>query len=340
MSYQNILIVKLSAIGDVIHALPVPYALKQQYPEARITWVVEKAAYDLLTNNPYIDELLLFEKAKCKTVWGAIKYAISFAKELRKRHFDLALDLQGLFKSAAISWLSGAKKKLVYCNARELSDKIGTRICGEHTEGHVVERYLDVARYVGCRVNEVIFPLRITETEARKAEATAVHAGLRFDKPYVVLAPGTNWRTKCWPTEHFAALADKLYENNIIPVLVGGKSDQRLAEAIIQQSSIPPVDLTGKTALKELAHIIKHAKAFVGGDTGPMHLAVAAGTPVITLFGPTDPARNGPYGGNGKVLVTPLECRGCWQRICADNKDCMEKIHPDEVYRAFMAVQH
>lgn len=336
MSYQNILIVKLSAIGDVIHALPVPYALKQQYPNARITWVVEKAAYDLLTNNPYIDELILFEKNKCKSIWGAIKYAVHFSKELKKRKFDLSLDLQGLFKSAAISWLSGAKEKLVYSNAREKSDWVGKRVCGEYAEGHVVERYLDVARHVGCQIDEVKFPVQFTMEEASKAEAIARHAGLHMETPYVILAPGTNWVNKCWPMEHYAKLGDRLYEQGIVPVIVGGASDLRLYREIASRMGIPPVDLTGRTTLKELAHVIKKARAFVAGDTGPMHLAAAIGTPVISLFGPTDPKRNGPYG-NGvmnTVLVTARDCTGCWQRTCPKDLDCLSDIDVNKVYEA------
>jgi heptosyltransferase-1 len=333
MIYKNILIVKLSAIGDVIHALPVAHALKQTYPQARITWVVEKPAYDLLTNNPYIDEIIIFDKPKFKSLVGLLSNVYKFTKLLKSHNFDLAIDLQGLFKSAAISYLSGAPKRLVYCNARELSDKIGQRICGNHENGHVVDRYLDVARHLGCKIDQVEFPMNITESETQKAEAIANHAGFQLENPYIVLAPGTNWPSKCWPTTHFAKLADKLYDDHIIPVIIGGPSDNRLAQEIIDNTKIPPIDLTGKTSLKQLAYIIKKSQAFVGGDTGPMHLAVAAGTRAVAMFGPTDPKRNGPYGENHKVLLAPVPCQGCWQRNCPKKMDCMEKILPDLVYQ-------
>src|SRR5690242_73150 len=121
MTYKNILIVKLSAIGDVIHALPVAHALKKQYPEARITWVVEKAAYEILTDNPDIDEIILFDKPRFRSLAGLFSNGYKFSRELRSRNFDVVIDLQGLFKSAAIAYLSGATERLVYCNARELS---------------------------------------------------------------------------------------------------------------------------------------------------------------------------------------------------------------------------
>jgi heptosyltransferase-1 len=334
MTYKNILIIKLSAIGDVIHALPVACALKQTYPNARITWVVEKASYDLLTNNPYIDEIILFDKPKFKSLSGLLTNGYKFSKLLKSHNFDLAIDLQGLFKSAAISYLSGAPKRLVYCNARELSDKIGQRVCGSHENGHIIDRYLDVAQYLGCKIDQVEFPMSITEVEAQKAEAIANYAGLRLENPYVVLAPGTNWASKCWPTAHFAKLADKLYDSNIIPVIIGGPADQRLAQEILTNTKIPPIDLTGKTSLKQLAYIIKKSQVFVGGDTGPMHLAVAVGRLVVTMFGPTDPKRNGPYGDNHTVLLVPHSCQGCWQRNCPKNSDCLASISADDVFAA------
>jgi heptosyltransferase-1 len=334
MTYKNILIVKLSAIGDVIHALPVAHALKQTYPQARITWVVEKPAYGLLTDNPDIDEIIIFDKPKFKSLAGLLTQGPKLSKELKMHQFDLAIDLQGLFKSAAIAYLSGAAKRVVYCNARELSHWVGQRICGQHKEGHIVERYLDVARYLGCNITTVAFPIHITKAEAQTAEAIANHAGLRLEQPYAVLAPGTNWVSKCWPATHFAALADKLYASNIIPVIIGGSSDNSLAQEIIANTAIPPIDLTGKTSLKQLAYLVKQAQCFVGGDTGPMHLAVAVGTKAVTMFGPTDPHRNGPYGDKHTILRSPLSCAGCWQRKCPQGDDCMSAISVDTVFAA------
>lgn len=334
MPYKRILIVKLSAIGDVVHALPVASALKQCFPRAKITWVVEPPAYDLLTNNPYIDEIIIFEKSKFKSLAGFCRHAPDFINLLRKQRFDLALDLQGLFKSAAISFLSGAPQRLVYCNAREYSDKIGQKVCGPNREGHVVNRYLDVVRELGCKITQPQFVINITEHEAASAAEIAQQAGLAIDNPYIVLLPGTNWPNKCWPADKFARLADKLFDNNLIPVLVGGNAEKTMIHEITAQTSILPVELSGKTTLKQLAYILKNACAVVAGDTGPMHLAAALDTPVIALFGPTDPMRNGPYGERHQVLTTKRPCQGCWQRQCPDGKDCLAEIDVDSVYEA------
>lgn len=336
MDYKNILIVKLSAIGDVVHALPVAHSLKKNYPHAKITWVVEKPAYDLLTNNPNIDEIIIFDKPKFKTLAGFLNHAPAFVKELRQRKFDLALDLQGLFKSGMISYLSGAQKRLVYENTREGSQLLSTRIVGEYQHGHVVERYLDVVRALGCQVESPEFTLQVTPEEVMKTTAIVGQAGLDMEKPYVVFALGANWPNKIWPFEHFAALSDKLYDNNIIPVLIGGPGDKVMADSLAAMTSIPPIDLIGKTTLKQLTYVIQRARGFVGGDTGPMHLSVAAGTPTLALMGPTDITRNGPYGTKHRSLITPRDCAGCWQRKCPKQWDCLAAIEPDVVYQAVM----
>lgn len=331
--YNNILIVKLSAIGDVIHALPVAHALKQKYPQARITWVVEKPAYDLLTNNPDIDEIILFDKPKFRSLAGLLKYSPAFSARLKAYQFDLALDLQGLFKSAAVVALSGAKQRVGYCNMRELSGWVSRPVCGAYSKGHVVERYLDVARSLGCEVKQVTFTVNNTPEEEANAAVLAAQAGLPAGHPYVILAPGTNWPSKCWPVERFGQLAAELKQRGISSVVTGGANDASLALAI--QSVCPEaIDLTGKTTLKELAFLMNGACCFVGGDTGPMHLAAAVQTPVVALFGPTDPARNGPYGDRHTVLTVQEECQKCWKRECPKGKQCLAAIEVQPVLEA------
>jgi len=334
----NILIVKLSAIGDVVHALPVAHALKECFPGARITWVVEKAAFELVKDNPCIDEVILFDKPKFKTLKGLLFDAPSFVRELRGRKFDLALDLQAIFKGAILAFLSGAPKRLVYCNTREMSHLLSERVNGENSNGHVVEQYLDVVRSLGCKVDKAVFPIHITAAEASAAAAIAKQAGLNMELPYVILAVGANWPNKRWPVESFTALVDRLYDDGVIPVITGGAGDRALANDIIANAAIPPVDLVGKTSLKRLAHIIRQARVFVGGDTGPMHLAAALATPVVAFYGPTDIVRNGPYGDGHKTLVASWDCAGCWERSCPKDRDCLVDISVEAVYAAVRGV--
>lgn len=337
MDYRNILVIKLSAIGDVIHTLPAVHALRQSYPDAKITWIVEKPSYDLLNNNPDIDQIILFEKAQFKTLSGLWRNAPDFSRLLKSNRFDLAIDFQGLFKSAAISLLSGAGNRVGYCDMRELSQIVSRPICGEGSKLHVVERYLDVVRELVGQISEIRFPIHITPEESEQARAIAQKSGLAIQQaPYVVLAPGTNWRTKCWPTKHYAVLADQLRQAGFGVMLVGGQGDKPLAQDIQSSSQTNPVDLTGKTTLKQLACLIRESIAFVGGDTGPMHLAVAVSTPVVALFGPTDPLRNGPYYGHNVILRPQRPCINCWKRNC--EHICLADIHPQTVFNAVVGL--
>jgi len=336
MNYNNILVIKLSAIGDVIHTLPAVHALRQNNPGAKITWIVEKPSYNLLTNNPDIDQIIVFEKPKFKTLSGLIHNGPAFTRHLRERRFDLVVDFQGLFKSAAISLLSGAANKVGYCDMRELSHLISRPLCGPNSKGHVIERYLDVVRELGGNVDKIVFPISISENEEQRAEALLSEARINPGEPFVVLVPGTNWATKCWPPEHYAKLIDLLEEAGYRCVLAGGPAESDIAEQIVKLSSAGPANLTARTSLKELAHIFKRSRAFVGGDTGPMHLAVAVGTPAVTLFGPTDPARNGPYQGKNVILQVDRECKNCWKRRC--DKRCLEMIQPFQVFDGVISV--
>ena len=336
---ENILVVKLSAIGDVIHALPVSYAIKEQYPNAHLTWVVEQAAYAILADNPCIDELILFEKAKFRSIGGFLREIGPFRRRLRTRRYDASLDLQGLFKSAAIAWNAGAKLRIGTANMREGAHLVSRPVRGAHAEGHIVERYLDVARALGCRVGEVRFPVSVSDRDRMAADTLLAREGVQEGRPFVAFAVGANWPNKRWPVEHFAALADRLYHAHYVPVLVGGgRLDETLAEDILRASEIPPVNLVGHTNLKQLAHVFTHAALVLGGDTGPVHLAAGLRVPTVMLMGPTDANRNGPYGQLQNAIEVDRPCRGCWKRACPKGLDCLAAISVDAVAAKIGAV--
>ena len=329
---MNILVVKLSAIGDVIHALPVSYAIKETWPEAHLTWVVEPPARELLLDNPYIDDIIVFEKKKFKSLHGFLQQIGPFKKRLQGRSYDAVLDLQGLFKSAAIAWLSGAPQRLGTCNMRELSDRVSRPVIGPHAQGHIVERYLDVARALGCKVGKVVFPMVVSERDQSLAEGTLQHGGVPSGAVYAVMAVGANWPNKRWPIQSYAALGDWLYGRHIIPVFIGGGPvDQGLVADITKAAEIPPVNLVGRTTLKQLAHILRGACFTLGGDTGPVHLAAGLGIPTIMLMGPTDANRNGPYGQQQNAIEVDRPCKYCWKRACPKGLDCLAAISPQQV---------
>lgn len=330
MNVNNILVIKLSAIGDVIHALPISYAIKETYPDAHVTWVVEPPAYDLLTNNPYIDEIIVFHKKEFKKKSGFKKHFAPLMKQLRARKYDIVLDLQGLAKSGILALLARGKKKIGTCDMRELSGLVSKPTVGKNAGGHIVERYLDVARAIGCRTEKIVFPVCTTQKERDNAQRYLRDGGVNGE--YAVLAVGTNWKNKCWSPTNFAKLADWLVEQGITPVLIGGGAkDEARGKEITANMKETAVNLIGKTTLKELAVVIEKAKVFIGGDTGPAHLAAGLGVPTIELMGPTDANRNGPYRQTGNAIEIDADCKYCWKRDCARGIDCLSQITVQQV---------
>ena len=338
-SLKNVLIVKLSAIGDVIHALPVSFAIKETFPDAKITWVVEPPAYELLKMNPCVDRIILFRKKDFRTLKGFTKLFLPFRRELQSESYDAVLDLQGLFKSAAIAFFAKSNIKLGICNMREMSDKISKPVIGDNAAGHIVERYLDTARALGCKVENVTFPLEIPPNEIKRANTITEHCGLRKGNSYAVLSVGANWANKRWKVENFAALADWLYDFNIVPVIVGnGAVDVQRAAEIESLMEIPPINLVNQTNLPQLAHVIKNSCVVIGGDTGNVHLAAGLKVPAVMLMGPTDANRNGAYGQRENTIEVDRPCKGCWKRACPQNLDCLEKISVAQVQEKISAI--
>lgn len=329
---QNILVVKLSAIGDVIHALPVSYAIKESFPDVHLTWVVEPPAYDLLTMDSCVDEIITFHKKEFKSIGGFLTNYGPLKRQIQRRSYDAVLDLQGLFKSAAIARLAKAPVKFGMCNMRELSDRISRPVIGPHAQGHIVERYLDVARALGCRVDQVVFPLTVPEREADLTRRIFSQAGGNMGNPYVVFAIGANWPNKRWPIEYFAELSDWLYAQRLIPVIVGGGAvDEQRAAELCAAAEIPPINLVGRTNFKQLTCVLQHAQLTIGGDTGPVHLSAGVGTKTIMVMGPTDANRNGPYGQLENAIEVERSCKYCWNRACPKGLDCLADITVQQV---------
>ena len=371
MEYKNILIIKMSSLGDVLHTLPFAAALRERYPEAKISWLVHPQFAGFVPDQPLIDEVIYFDKAAfTKMSWSKrLDFIKSFRKELQAKKFDLVIDLQGLFKSAVVAFLTGTKDKIGYCEMREGSGFISKPICGDHCGDHVIERYLDVARYLGARINGVEFPLPDLQEETTNVHKLLASAGIKFVRKqktlagkvvvgkntsevsfpvfnthnslvptsYVVMVPGARWETKKWPSEYFAKLARMFIDDGLYVVLAGSKDDVRQGEIIKELANFPKeiIDVIGKTSLRELAALIKESCFYVSGDTGPLHIATALKKPLVAIYGPTRPERTGPYGNKDAiVLVAPAECAGCLKKQCS-NWICMHKVTPEMVYQAY-----
>jgi heptosyltransferase-1 len=282
--------------------------------------------------NPYVDEIITFHKKEFKSIGGFLSNYGPLKRQIQRRSYDAVLDLQGLFKSAAIARLAKAPVKLGMCNMRELSDRISRPVIGPHAQGHIVERYLDVARALGCRVDQVVFPLTVPEREADLTRRIFSQAGGNMGNPYVVFAIGANWPNKRWPIEYFAELSDWLYAQRLIPVIVGGGAvDEQRAAELCAAAEIPPINLVGRTNFKQLTCVLQHAQLTIGGDTGPVHLSAGVGTKTIMVMGPTDANRNGPYGQLENAIEVERSCKYCWNRACPKGLDCLADITVQQV---------
>jgi 3-deoxy-D-manno-octulosonic-acid transferase/heptosyltransferase-1 len=334
---MNILIVKLSAIGDVIHTLPALTALHRLYPDAHITWVIEEAAADLILHHPHLDEVIIsrrkswikdFKEGKFRSTWHEMR---AFLQRLRSRRYDLVIDFHGLLKSSLIVFLSGGRRKLGYDSWQELSGLFLNEKIPEDMNKHAVDRYLDFPRYLGAKIKEAEFILPLTDETKTKAIRLLDQYELT-GKQYVAVNPIAYWETKLWNEEKFAALGDLIRKELKLEVVFTG-SQAADAENILARMTEKGINLGGKTSLTTLAEIYKGARAVITTDSGPMHLAAALGTPVIALFGPTDPQRTGPYGKGHTVIRADLPCSPCLLKKCPTKK-CMEEITPEQVYAA------
>ncbi|MCM1129000.1 MAG: hypothetical protein NC211_04590 [Alistipes senegalensis] len=338
--YNNILVIKMSALGDVIQALPSLYMLRALYPKARITWLIEPQFADVLPDEPYINEKILFHKneIKKKPFLEKLHLLSSFRRKLIARHFDLVIDLQGLAKSALVSLLSGCKNRIGYCEMREGSSLVTRPIIGFHKNGHVIERYRDVIRHLGATEEKIIFPVSPSIYQNTGALQLVKESGITGN--YAVFFPGAGWKTKEWPISHFARLAKQFIQASIPVVIAGDNRDVEKGKKIMQLVRLPNLlDLTGKTCLTELFCLLKNAVVCVGGDTGPQHIAAAVGTPTVSLFGPSSWSRSYPMRSHNSnkpdaVICATVPCSPCFKRNCPKNIICMDTIGVEAVFEA------
>jgi len=318
----RILIVKLSSLGDVLHALPTLEALRALFPEGHITWLVEEVHAPVLAGHPALDELWPLPRLRLGNgrFLPDLRESFKLARRVREQPFDLVIDLQGLLKSAVWVALARSGQKLGYDRTRELSYLALTeRLAPYDPEAHAVWRYLNVARSLGAAAERPRFRLGLP-LPADLSHLLSLGPG----QPLAVVHPGARWPTKLWPAAHWARLADWLGEKGFRVVITGSSGDRALAEEIAAQTETSPLNLAGRTSLGELAAVLKQARVAVTTDTGPMHLAAALETPVAALFGPTAPWRTGPFGEGHEVVRLDLDCSPCFQRRCPEPRCLLE----------------
>ena len=335
---MNILIVKLSAIGDVLHTLPSLAALRKLYPDANITWVVEEASSDIIKDHAYLDRVIIshrkqwIDDLKHYRIGKPFREIKSFINDLRAQPYDLVIDFHGLFKSAVVVFLSSGKRKLGYDSMQELSGLFLNEKIPEDMKKHAVDRYLDFLRYLGADVKEPEFLIPIREENRKRVDGLLQINDIDKKNRFVAVSPVALWDTKLWEDGKFARLCDRITEELKFRVVFTG-SDREKLEHIRSRMRTTSINMGGETTLRDLAYLYRLSSLLITTDSGPMHIAAAAGTPVVALFGPTDPSRTGPYGIGHTVIRKKLSCSPCFLKKCGTIK-CMYDITVEEVFQA------
>ena len=323
----RVLIVKPSAIGDVVHGLPVLNLIRRRWPGAHISWLVTPACAGLLDGHPQLDEVIRFDRRRFGHAWRSPTAAIelaAFHRALRGRRFDLVIDLQGLFRSGWLGWTTAATFRVGSTVDREFGWVFHSHVAPvDGGDRHALDRYLDVCAFLGLGRGPVEFVFPTDDVDRAKAAELVGDVG-----PYAVLLPATNWPTKRWPVEHFASLVGPLRERfGLASVLAGGPDAAAMAPALPGV-----VNVAGRTSLRELVAVLERASLVIANDTGPMHVAAALGRPLVTPYGPTSPIRTGPYGRLNSVVTLDLPCSPCYARRCV-HQTCLTGLGPEPVLR-------
>ncbi len=339
---MRILIVKLSSIGDVVHALPAAAFIRRALAGARITWIVERRASEILKQSPAIDELIELDTRS----WRKAPLAHNTRAELKsmiatlrdnaghKGRFDVAIDFQGLIKSGLVAYVSGAAKRIGFETAdlRESASRIFLTDQVETAEiKHVIEKNLALARRAIAQLGVdsagpasipqgYEFPIHVSEEDEEYVEKATSATGNKF----AIINPGGGWPTKLWSAESFGELADWLFkEYRLASFVTYGPGEESLAERVTRASTTGSARALPST-IKQFVALARRARLFVGGDTGPLHIAAACGTPVVGIYGPTSPERNGPFEKDDICVGRDLWCRpDCHRRSCW-HWECME----------------
>lgn len=328
--FERILFVKLTSLGDVVHALPSASALRTRFPEARITWLVDQRFAAIVRGHPAVDECLAVAAPRWtgrapfeSVVRASFQYGV--IPRLRRQRFDLAVDVQGLFRSAALAAGSGARFRLGPRDAREGAPLFYTHRGGEPASPHAVDRNLAVLSPLGVAARRPRFDLEPTEEASKAADKLLERAGLPPDAPFVAVGPKTSRPEKDWPAERYAEAIGRIErDHGLLCVLLGGSADATVCRAIADRSGSRAAALTGQPLDVSMAILAKCA-LFLGNDSGPLHLAAALGRPIVAVYGPTDPERTGPYGQFDRVVRRTEGCPVC-RRLAARWPDAIARL--------------
>jgi lipopolysaccharide heptosyltransferase I len=354
--FRKILLIKLSAVGDVVHTIPVLNKLRRRYPHAQLDWLVTPPIAELLRHHPAITNIIEFNRQAWSAPWRLAPFAAyaGLAARLRAVRYDLVIDMHGQFRTAALTLASGAPARIGFdrprarvwdASPRKFPEQARKHAWQGAREGswlaythhiavptldiHAVDRYLNVGSILGFDREPADFSFPIPQSANSRIELLLRqhridHADL------VIISPGTIWETKHWGNDKFAKVARHFMSRGFAVALTGSQRERIVCEEVAELAP-GAVDLAGMTSLSELAALIRRSAISITNDSGPMHLAVALKRPVVSIFGPTDSMWIGPYRRADAVLRADLECSPCYLRRlkdCSHGHDCMDRVSP------------
>ena len=363
-SFRRILLIKLSAVGDVVHTFPVLNQLRRKYPAAQIDWLVKPQIAELVRHHPAVNNVILFhdrEWRSARTMARAVTLGVSLLRQLRSTRYDLVIDMHGQGRTAIAAAATGAavrigfdrpRKSVLAATDRELPPKVydhawigareGSWLAYTHRipidtlEMHPVDRYLRVGMLLGFADSKVDFSFAVPAEASAQVDLLLAQHGIAPRGPdarFALLSPGTVWETKQWSAEKFAAVARAFIDGGLPVVLAGSAADAAACNAVA--ASVPEArNLCGRTSLAELAALIARCEVAITNDSGPMHMAVALDRPTVTVFGPTDAVWIGPYRRPDSVATANVACAPCYLRQlkhCGHGHRCMQSVAAETV---------
>jgi len=333
-------VIKPSALGDVTNAFATLAALRSLWPSAHFAWVINRSLRGLVENHPMIDEVIPYDRAGAGFGPKGAATFLRFLSTLRQKHFDLAIDLQGLLRSGVMTAATRAPVRVGLSDAREGAPWFYThrvRPPGSINKAHAIDRLLSVAAAFGADISKPRFVVAISDADREWAEKTLAS----LPRPRLALNLGARWETKRWPPEHFAEVARRaVAERSAGLFAIGAPEDLPLVEILARRlEPTPLLNLCGKTTLPQLAALAEASDLVLSNDTGPLHLATAAGARVVGIYTCTKPELNGPFGARAATVRSSVNCAGSYHVKCPNalKLECMTELTPEKVWPVILA---
>lgn len=334
LTSKNVLLIRLSAIGDIVMASGLPQSIKASNPEVKVTWLVEATYGSLVQHHPYVDNVILWPRHEWQSLLkqhrylSLLKAILAFKAQLRYENFDCVIDAQGLLKSAVLGWLSGAEKRIGFYS-KEKSHWLYTQALAKRTSNQISSEYRQLAECFG----NAHYILMMEQSSRDKLTATYTLNKHSIADKFIALAPFTTRPQKHWLNEHWFTLINTLRKQSSLPIVIlGGPNDEAAGNELTQKHSLV-YSMAGKLTLSQSAFVVSQSQLVIGVDTGLTHMGIAQQRPTIALFGSTCPytITDNP---TSHVIYKPLSCSPCKRRpTCNGTFDCMASISPEDVFQ-------